>query len=67
MLSASFQHFPLRTGSDVPIDREGHTFYLGFDAFLTANGYTKREDIPSKCSDQSTHGHLPECRGVKTG
>ena len=44
---------------------EGHTFYLGFDAFLTANGYAKRDDIPCTCSDQGAHGHLPECRWVK--
>ena len=43
----------------------GDTFYLGFDAYLSAEGYTKRDDIPCTCSDQGGHGHLPECRWVK--
>ena len=44
---------------------EGDTFYLGFNAYLFAAGYTKRDDIPCTCSDRGAHGHLPECRWVK--
>ena len=45
---------------------DGYTFYLGFDAYLSAEGYTKRDDISCTCSDRGAHGHLPECRWVKT-
>ena len=44
---------------------EGNTFYRGFDAYLSAEGYTRRDDIPCTCSDRGVHGHLPECRWVK--
>ena len=45
----------------------GDTFYVGFDAYLILTGYIKRNDIPCTCSDNGAHGHLPECRWVKTG
>jgi hypothetical protein len=45
---------------------DGDTFYLGFNGYLSAEGYTKREDIPCTCPDLGAHGHLPECRWVKT-
>jgi hypothetical protein len=44
----------------------GDTFYTGFQAFLEANGYRKREEVPCTCRDSGAHGHLPECRWVKT-
>jgi hypothetical protein len=46
---------------------EGDTFYLGFNAYLSAEGYDKRDDIPCTCPDHGAHGHLPECRWVKAG
>ena len=46
---------------------DGDTFYLGFNAFLSAEGYVNRDDIPCTCSDGGAHGHLPECRWVKAG
>ena len=45
----------------------GDTFYVGFDAYLILTGYIKRNDIPCTCSDNGSHGHLPECRWVKPG
>ncbi|CAI8033833.1 hypothetical protein GBAR_LOCUS19084 [Geodia barretti] len=44
---------------------DGDTFYQGFNACLSAQGYAKREDISCTCPDHGTHGHLPECRWVK--
>ena len=45
----------------------GDTFYVDFDAYLILTGYIKRNDIPCTCSDNGSHGHLPECRWVKPG
>ena len=44
---------------------DGDTFYMGFNACLSAEGYVKRDDIPCTCSDGGAHGHLPECRWVQ--
>ena len=44
---------------------DGESFYRGFNACLSAQGYTKRDDIPCTCPDHGTHGHQPECRWVK--
>ena len=44
---------------------DGDGFYAGFEAYLQAFGYRKRDDIGCTCSDRGAHGHLPECRWVK--
>ena len=44
---------------------DGHTFYIGFHAFLESSGFRKQEDIPCTCPDEGGHGHMPECRWVK--
>jgi len=44
---------------------EGDTFYTGFQVFLEASGYRKRDEARCTCRDNGTHGHLPECRWVK--
>ena len=44
---------------------DGDTFYLGFNGYLSAAGYARRDDIPCTCPDQGAHGHQPECRWVR--
>jgi len=44
----------------------GDTFYAGFDTFLTSIGYRKRDEAACTCRDDGAHGHLPECRWMKT-
>ena len=44
---------------------DGDGFYAGFETYLLAFGYRKRDDISCTCSDRGAHGHLPECRWVK--
>ena len=45
---------------------DGDTFYAGFESYLKSIGCQKREDSCCTCPDQGGHGHMPECRWVKT-
>ena len=45
---------------------DGDGFYQGFDSYLEASGYVKQEQIPCTCPDGGAHGHLPECRWIKS-
>ena len=45
---------------------EGDSFYTGFYAFLVASGYRQCPDVACTCRDSGAHGHLPECRWMKS-
>ena len=45
---------------------QGDSFHAGFDAYLKSVGCQKRDDIECTCPDHGNHGHMPECRWVKT-
>ena len=49
-----------------PIIDEGDTFYTGFYEYLGSMGYRLRDDAACTCADDGAHGHLPECRWLKT-
>ena len=45
---------------------EGDTFYEGFYQCLGSMGYSLGDDEACTCPDGGAHGHMPECRWLKT-
>ena len=45
---------------------EGDTFYTGFHEYLGTLGFRFIEETDCTCQDSGAHGHLPECRWVKS-
>ena len=45
---------------------DGDTFYIGFHEYLGALGFRYVEETSCTCRDSGAHGHLPECRWVKS-
>ena len=45
---------------------DGDSFYSGFNECLASMGYHLAGAIRCTCPDGGAHGHLPECRWVKT-
>jgi len=45
---------------------EGDTFYTGFHEYLGSLGFGYAEESDCTCQDGGAHGHLPECRWVKS-
>jgi hypothetical protein len=45
---------------------EGESFYSGFHAFLESRGYWRQHEAACTCCDGGAHGHLPECRWLKS-
>ena len=45
---------------------DGDTFYTGFHEYLGTLGFSYAVDTDCTCRDGGAHGHLPECRWVKS-
>ena len=45
---------------------DGETFDTGFYQYLGSIGYCLQDDLGCTCTDGGAHGHLPECRWVKS-
>ena len=45
---------------------EGDTFYIGFHEYLDSLGFRYVEETDCTCRDGGDHGHLPECRWLKS-
>ena len=45
---------------------EGDTFYTGFHDYLGSLGFRHVEETDCTCQDRGDHGHMPECRWVKS-
>ena len=67
-VSSQPSHDQLREAFQAGFDSidDGDGFYFGFHASLITQGFGLREDILCTCSDTGAHGHLPECRWVKS-
>ena len=45
---------------------EGDTFYTGFYEHLGLIGYRLQDDATCTCVDGGAHGHMHECRWLKS-
>ena len=45
---------------------DGDTFYMGFCEYLGSIGYRLNDEVGCTCTDGGAHGHMPECRWVKS-
>src|SRR5436309_3104560 len=45
---------------------DGDDFWKGFAGYLRSQGYTWVGDAPCTCPDGGRHGHMPECRWLRT-
>ncbi|MBM3941005.1 MAG: hypothetical protein FJ318_09040 [SAR202 cluster bacterium] len=45
---------------------DGQGFYYGFDNHLMSLGYTFQAEHECTCPDRGGHGHMPECRWLKS-